>query len=239
MSQIITKGFLIARFDHDTFDEIITFINDYGNKFVCLAKGTKKISSKNARNLQIGNYCEFNFFLARDPNKMSRLVKVNTIKQIRWPIYRTSFFLLNEMANKLVYPSMKNFNFYKDLLPITINSSFNDQKAQLIILQKFCKLSGIELFVNKCILCGSNKIKTMNFNLKGLICQNCFKQNNKEFYPLNFNKLVYFLFKEKYDLIDNFSNYCQVLIKHLIIHIKNNLGINILDMKFFHFYNKK
>ena len=46
MSQTITKGFLIARLDHDTFDEIITFIDDYGNKFVCLAKGTKKIYSK-------------------------------------------------------------------------------------------------------------------------------------------------------------------------------------------------
>ena len=42
MSQTIIKGFLIARLDHSTFDEIITFIDDYGNKFVCLAKGTKK-----------------------------------------------------------------------------------------------------------------------------------------------------------------------------------------------------
>ena len=237
MSRIITRGYLIARFDHGTFDEIITFINDYGNKFVCLAKGTKKISSKNARNLQIGNYCEFNFFLARNPNKVSKLVKVNTIRQIQWPIYRTSFFLLNELVNKLVYPSIENFNFYKNLLLISTSQTFNDQKAQLIILQKFCKLSGIGLFVNKCILCGSIKIKTINFNLKGLVCQNCFKKNNKEFYPLNFSKLVYFLFKEKYDLIDNFSNYYQILIKRLIMYIKNNLGINILNMNFFHFYN--
>ena len=42
MSQTITKGFLIARLDHGTFDEIITFIDDYGNKFVCLAKKEQK-----------------------------------------------------------------------------------------------------------------------------------------------------------------------------------------------------
>ena len=95
------------------------------------------------------------------------------------------------------------------------------------------------MFVDKCVLCGSNKIKTMNFNLKGLICQNCFTQNNKELYPLNFNKLVYFLFKEKYDSINNFSNYYQSLINYLITYIKNSLGIKILDPKFFHFYNKK
>ena len=239
MSQTTKKGFLIARFDHGIFDEIITFIDDYGNKFVCLAKGTKKIYSKNARNLQIGNYCEFIFFLAREINKMSKLVKVNAIKQIQWPIFKTSFFLLNELANKLIYPSIKNFNFYKNLLPITINSSFNDQKTQLIILQKFCKLSGIELFVDKCVLCGSKKIKTINFNLNGLICKDCFAQNNKELYPLNFNKLVYFLFKEKYDLIDNFNNYYQTLINYLITYIKNSLGIKIFDSNFFHFYNKK
>ena len=143
------------------------------------------------------------------------------------------------MANKLIYPSIKNFNFYKNLLPITINSSFNDQKTQLIILQKFCKLSGIELFVDKCVLCGSKKIKTINFNLNGLICKDCFAQNNKELYPLNFNKLVYFLFKEKYDLIDNFNNYYQTLINYLITYIKNSLGIKIFDSNFFHFYNKK
>lgn len=239
MSQTITKGFLIARLDHGTFDEIITFIDDYGNKFVCLAKGTKKIYSKNARNLQIGNYCEFIFFLAREINKISKLVKVNVIKQIQWPIFRTSFFLLNELANKLIYPSIKNLVFYKNLLPLATNPSFNDQKAQLIILQKFCKLSGVELFVDKCVLCGSNKIKTMNFNLKGLICQNCFTQNNKELYPLNFNKLVHFLFKEKYDSINNFSSYYQSLINYLVVYIKNSLGIKILEQNFFHFYNKK
>ena len=239
MSQTIIKGFLIARLDHSTFDEIITFIDDYGNKFVCLAKGTKKIYSKNARNLQIGNYCEFIFFLAREINKISKLVKVNVIKQIQWPIFRTSFFLLNELANKLIYPSIKNSIFYKNLLPLTTNPSFNDQKAQLIILQKFCKLSGIELFVDKCVLCGSNKIKTMNFNLKGLICQNCFTQNNKELYPLNFNKLVHFLFKEKYDSINSFSSYYHPLINYLVAYIKNSLGITILDQNFFHFYNKK
>ena len=239
MSQTITKGFLIARLDHGTFDEIITFIDDYGNKFVCLAKGTKKIYSKNARNLQIGNYCEFIFFLAREINKISKLVKVNVIKQIQWPIFRTSFFLLNELANKLIYPSIKNLVFYKNLLPLATNPSFNDQKAQLIILQKFCKLSGVELSVDKCVLCGSNKIKTMNFNLKGLICQNCFTQNNKELYPLNFNKLVHFLFKEKYDSINSFSNYYHPLINYLVAYIKNSLGITILDQNFFHFYNKK
>lgn len=239
MSLTITNGFLIDRFDHDTFDEIITFINDYGNKFVCLAKGIKKISSKNARNLQIGNYCEFTFFLARDLNKISRLVKANAIKQIKWPIYRTSFFLLNELANKLVYPSIKNFNFYENSLSMTTDPSFNDQKAQLIVLQKFCKLSGISLLVDRCVLCGSHKIKTMNFSLKGLICQNCFKKNDKEIYPLNFNKLVHFLFKEKYDLIDDFNNYYQPLINQLITHIKNGLGINILGSNFSHFYNKK
>ena len=45
MSEIITKGYLIARNDYQMFDEIITFINEFGNKFVCLAQGSKKIES--------------------------------------------------------------------------------------------------------------------------------------------------------------------------------------------------
>ena len=74
MAEIITNGYLINKIDYQTFDEIITFINEHGNKFIALAKGTKKILSHNARNLQIGNYCEFKFFLARTENKISKLV---------------------------------------------------------------------------------------------------------------------------------------------------------------------
>lgn len=83
MAEIITKGYLISKIDYQIFDEVITFINEYGNKFTCLAQGTKKINSHNARNMQLGNYCEFQFFLARNENKMSKLMKVNAIDKIQ------------------------------------------------------------------------------------------------------------------------------------------------------------
>lgn len=82
MSEIITKGYLIARIDYQIFDEIITFINEFGNKFVCLAQGTKKIESHNARNMQLGNFCEFQFFLARSENKVSKLIRINAIDKV-------------------------------------------------------------------------------------------------------------------------------------------------------------
>lgn len=82
MSQVITKGYLIAREDYQTFDEIITFINEFGNKFVCLAQGTKKIQSHNARNMELGNFCEFQFFHARNENKVSKLMKIYALEKV-------------------------------------------------------------------------------------------------------------------------------------------------------------
>lgn len=233
MSQIITKGYLINQIDYSIFDEIITFINEYGNKFVCLAKGVKKISSKNARNLQLGNFCEFNFFLARDVNKVSKLVKVNVLKQIKWPIYRNSFFLLNNLANNLIYPAKKNFVFYHKWLNFTVNEKIDDQKVQLIILHEFCKISGIDLDTNHCVLCHSHQIKTITFKFKGLICQQCCQKNKIEIFPLEFTKLAYFLFKNKYDKLDEFSKHYSLLIEILSQYIKDNLGIDIFK-KFYH-----
>ncbi|MCQ2747766.1 MAG: hypothetical protein MJ223_00535 [Mycoplasmoidaceae bacterium] len=82
MAEIITKGYLIDRQDFQTFDEIITFINEYGNKFTCITQGTKKIESHNARHMSLGNFCEFQFFLARNEDKVSKLMKINALDKV-------------------------------------------------------------------------------------------------------------------------------------------------------------
>lgn len=223
MSETITKGYLIAKNDFETFDEIITFINEFGNKFVCLAKGTKKIESKNGRNLQLGNFCEFQFFLARDTNKVSKLMKANVLKTIDWPNYRQSLITLNSLANQLVYPDIKNYKFYDSLWDIANGKKVPDAKAELIILAKYCKLTGIDIHVNDCVICHRHHIKTISFKHHGLICGQC-AQSEKESYPLEFSKLVYHLFKGEYDKMDQYQDQWINLIIRLKQYITDNNG---------------
>ena len=72
MSESVIKGYLIAKQDYRDSDEVITFIDENGVKYSCLSLGSRKIESKNGRNLFLGNFCEFEIFL----NQMN-ILKMN------------------------------------------------------------------------------------------------------------------------------------------------------------------
>jgi len=224
MAEIITKGYLIAKNDFQVFDEIITFINEHGNKFVALAQGTKKIESHNARHMVLGNYCEFQFFLARAEDKVSKLMKINAIKPIEWPNYRQSLITLNSLANQLVYPDRKNYQFYEKMLAYATDKNIDDAKAELIVLRNYCKLTGIDLHVNDCVICHNHHIKTISFQKHGLLCGQCFSELGGHEFSLEFSKLCYHLFKDEYDKMDKYSDNYFPLLKHLKQYVADNNG---------------
>ncbi len=234
MSETITKGYLIAKNDFQTFDEIITFINEYGNKFVCLAKGTKKIESHNARNMDLGNFCEFQFFLARGEDKVSKLMKINAIDKVEWPNFRQSLIALNSLTNQLIYPNKKNYEFYKKMRAYALDDTINDAKAELIILRNYCKLTGIDLHVTDCVVCHNHHIKTFSFEKHGLLCGQCFEKYGGVEYDLRFCKLIYHLFKDEYEKMDEYKEQFPILIKHLKQYISDNNGTYFAKSK----YNK-
>jgi DNA repair protein RecO (recombination protein O) len=79
MSETILTGYLIKKINYDIFDEIITFIIPSGKKITCISKGSKRIESKNARNLFLGSKIEFEIFQSRSDDKISKLKKAHII----------------------------------------------------------------------------------------------------------------------------------------------------------------
>jgi DNA repair protein RecO (recombination protein O) len=77
MAETILTGYLINKVNYDVFDEIITFLIPNGKKITCISKGSKKIESKNARNLFLGALIEFEIFQSRSEDKMSKLKKAH------------------------------------------------------------------------------------------------------------------------------------------------------------------
>jgi recombinational DNA repair protein (RecF pathway) len=80
MAESILQGFLIKKIDYRIFDEIITILDKNGNRINCISLGSKKINSKNSRNLFIGSFNEFIIFRSSSEKRLSKLKKTTTIK---------------------------------------------------------------------------------------------------------------------------------------------------------------
>jgi recombinational DNA repair protein (RecF pathway) len=81
MSENIVKGYIIDRRIYKSFDEILLVLIADGQRLPMLALGTKKINSKNARNLHYGSLIEFIIFQSRTVGKMSKLRTATILKE--------------------------------------------------------------------------------------------------------------------------------------------------------------
>lgn len=105
-----------------------------------------------------------------------------------------------------------------------LNKNINDAKAELIILRNYCKLTGIDLHVDDCVICHKHHIKTISFKHHGLLCGQCLSKLNEYEFSLDFSKLVYHLFKDEYDKMDKYEQSYMTLLVHLKQYIKDNNG---------------
>jgi len=144
-----------------------------------------------------------------------------------------SFNLLNECADKNINYDNNLFNFYNEMLDL-INHGKCDEKIKiLIILKNFCQLSGINLKVNQCVVCGAKQLKTINFKFHGMLCNICTNKNHQKSFELEISKVFYYLFTNQYELLNQFCINLNFAIKLLRDYIVDNLGIFLESLKNF------
>ncbi len=226
MAETIIKGYLINKINYHLNDEIITFIGVDGIKYTCISLGSKKINSKNARNLFIGSLIEFEFFKARRSDKISKLKKCHIIESIDWKMEQyTPFNLLCECVNKEQSYDSILFDFYKTLLDLVKKDEYCEEEKILIILHKFCIINGISLHVDSCIECNSPILKTISFKKHGMLCNVHFDRKADKLYDLNLTKLFFYLFKNKYSELKKYHSQFKNGINLLKTYIQDNVGI--------------
>lgn len=226
MAETVFKGYLIKKTDYRDNDEIITFLDTNGNKHTCISLGSRKITSKNGRNLFLGNFCNFEVFLARSANKVSKLKKCQAIDYVNWRMQMYQpFLLLCECVNKTENKGKVLFEFFHKLLDLINQGKYGDRLTILIILQKYCILNGISLEVNKCVLCGKKIVKSISFKHKGILCYECLKSTHSNDFKLEESKLFYYLFRNEYDQLGLYAPEYDFAIKCLKQYIDDNLGI--------------
>ena len=176
MALVITKGYLIDRHDYDVFDEILTFINEYGNKFVCFAAGTRRITSKNARSLIYGNYIEMEIFHSNKPDKLSRLKKVTTISSIDFKYSNNlGLITISDLLSLVPKINIKLYYLYQEILADVLMDK-DEYITSCYAFLKFIKVSNFKFQTKMCANCFSKlDLVSMSFNRHGFICLNCMK----------------------------------------------------------------
>lgn len=201
MSLVVTKGYLLARYDYGVFDEILVFLNQFGNRFTCLALGTRKITSKNARALLFGNYLEIELFYSSNGEKLSKLKKVVAINQIGLK-YASNLALLTlgDVISKTPQTNKSWFMFYQDVL-VKVLMDFDGYKLSIYIYLYFIKyvFKQVKIFKCKHYTENSKILWSFSFEKNGLVCTTCYPQ----YAPLTNRELQLIVSLNNIDLSNN------------------------------------
>ncbi|WP_027124051.1 hypothetical protein [Mycoplasmoides pirum] len=239
MAEIITQGFIINILDYQVFDQIVVVLLNNGQKHSLLSLGSRKINSKNARHLLVGNYNDIEFFGSRINDKMGRLKKTITIQAVPWEIYDyKSFWLLNEYINSIDKTNKNLFNFYKETIEIIKKNKYKDLAIVIYILVFIVKNNGLLMNLCKCAICESKNIygiETINYSW---ICKKDYllNNNNNNFVFTN-KKIVGILIKlfsnqkidsnlSKYDVLTTIKILVDAIYKIVGISFKTLSSIN-------------
>lgn len=173
MSLVVTKGYLIGRYNYSTFDEILIFLNNFGNKFTCIALGTRKISSKNSRALFFGNYLEIEMFYS-NINKLAKLKKVVAINQIGFEYSSNlAFFTINDILSNMKELNKNWYSFYQDII-VKVLMNYDQYELSVYIYLIFIQKIFKKINLIKCNHPISRTKFGYSFVKKGFVCTTCF-----------------------------------------------------------------
>ncbi|MGL5640222.1 MAG: DNA repair protein RecO [Mycoplasmoidaceae bacterium] len=196
MSETILEGYIIEIKDYQLFDNIITFFGNDNKIYNLLSLGSRKILSKNGRNMKVGALIEFEFFQARLIGNLSKLKKLNILNDVSWEIEKLDIInLLNQFLVK-GYNNFKFITYQKIMNMILENRDINF--ISLFCLFEIIKSIGLRFELNGCAICNYNKVKTTSISFQGFLCEQCCRENNEYIYDTNVNKIFYFLNKKNY-----------------------------------------
>ena len=173
------SGFIISELPYGETSKIVNIFTSDGI-IGCIAKGAKLLKS----NLRV-NTTKFtygNFIIHKKDNKLSLLTEassINDLNNIKNDLLLISYLsYIVELTNQVI----KQTDDYNELYNLFINTilKLNDKLNPKVITNiyelKVLDYLGVGINFNSCNICGSTKnIVTINGDIGGYICSNCYK----------------------------------------------------------------
>lgn len=177
------RSIILSRHDFREYDQIISvFAQDYG-KQEFLARGVKKITSKNSPYLEPCSWVDLEVIQGQEINHLIRVQPINLFKNIRKDFLKSSMayylirvteqFLSGHEQDERIYELLLSWLKFLD----TINQA--DNRGDVLIYGFFLKLFSILGFkptLNQCVVAGeklNNNEIYFSPSLGGVVCGWC------------------------------------------------------------------
>ena len=182
--EVVCLGIVLKTQSYKESDALVTvYFKDYG-KMTLIARGVKKLKSKNASACQSLTLSEFTFI---PRNGLSTLIKASSVDFYRYlkedieleayASYFMEFVLRNEEENQ---PDLDVFNHLKEALD-ALNHGYPPQLVYLLYNAYILKRCGVALQVDGCVRClKQNRIAGLSLEDGGFVCLDCLSLRDKQ-----------------------------------------------------------
>ncbi|MFV0394578.1 MAG: DNA repair protein RecO [Coprobacillaceae bacterium] len=236
--EVTTTGFILRSMDYKESDAILhIYTKEYG-KISFIAKGVKKMKSKNASGCQTLTLSEFTFIPRKGLSTLLKATPVNYYRHIKedieLEIYASYF---SEFIYKFTEENDPDEQLYNDFM-LAINYLEKGYYFGLLYVlynAMILKITGTPLLVDGCAYCGSsNHIVGISYTGGGFVCQNCIGE-----YDIRLPKETLQAFRHinkypfsKIDEIQIESQYIQALIPIMEHYIDEYTGMTFKSRTF-------
>jgi len=238
-----TQVIVLSQMDYKENDALIkVFSYDYG-LMTFLAKGIRKINSKNRSICMPYSISEF-MFNYHDSSQIQSLLQGQIIQshhKIHEDLNKSgTASLCVELVESLIHDESENdiliehFEFTKFLLEqIEEKSKMNAILA--FMLSSYMNYYGISPHVDSCVLCDSTKINSISIEEGGLICNECQTEIHSPIYTVEFLKefrLSQRINKENFENYVNYKDVSNELILLLVKFLEYHTGVTLKSWEF-------
>lgn len=202
-NEVISQGIVLASKPYKENDALITvYFEDYG-KMTLIARGVKKLKSKNASAVQTLTYSEFTFIARKGLSLLIKATSLDYYRHIKEDIfleayatYFVEFVLKNEEDNQ---PDQQIYDYLKRSLD-ALNNGYSYKLVYLLYSAFMLKVSGSLLQVDKCVRCNDTRhISAISLQDGGFVCSSCESFHDKR---LDKKTLIAFRHINKYSILD-------------------------------------
>ena len=229
-------GLVLRVNDYRDYDEMVCAINERSS-FSFLARGVRKLHSKNSFSILPFAFSHFNLLKTKDGLSLKTGKLIDSYDNIRNSLVGlTMMDFLIEITTKFLveidlykaYPSLKK-------ILALLNNGFDHYTLAIIYLAFILKESGYGWNVHSCQKCGQKDgIVAINLTSGGFICQNCFDGQNGAKLTPRLLKIIRYIFMVQPDMYDHISfdkQECLVVLSLMEEFVLNTVQIELKSLK--------
>lgn len=232
------KGIILRQIEYKDNDAIINVLSRQGELYGFYARGIKKVTSKNANAVQVFAYSDIDYFVSQKglhTLKRAKIIKnyFESFKDYNKII--VAFMLLDVVYDVASLHLGKNPDLFK-LLSKSLEeiNEVNESLLFAYFLIEIMSKQGIELIVDHCAICQSEKINYISVENGGFICHNCLENNNQSSYNLEVLKLFRTINKISLNdlyLIESSSKDYKTLLKIIYEFYTSYTGLKVKNFE--------